>query len=295
MSKSLKLPTLLVVADNPTVRFWVKKHLDERFFILAAENRQEAIQALNSRLDFIIVDAALESTDALSLCKDLRAMVKLIPIILITGRLKKSFRDQAYRAGVTDFLSDQLDEKELENYISAGQKAATVREKTTDLSQSIPAFSAASNGSLKSKVVLTDKALKILSEAKASKVPVAQLLIQIDHFEKWETKEEICDALERFIQNLLREKDSLIPSKEGRYILLLFNTLPEAGKKVAIRLKERIGDHPFSAMRRLTVSIAVSALEASEKRFQKMIDAATKSLKTRSETNLIISFDEDKV
>lgn len=139
MSKQLKLPTLLVVADNPSVRFWIKKHLDAQFFVLAAETREEAVSALNMRLDFIIVDAAFEPCDPLDLCKELSQLTKgmLVPIFLITGRLKKSFRTRALKSGVTDFLSDQLDLEELEMRIQEGKKIAATRQKTEDLGLSI--------------------------------------------------------------------------------------------------------------------------------------------------------------
>lgn len=281
MSKPIKLPTLLVVTDSPTIRFWVKKHLDEEYFVLAAENRSEAISAMSSRLDFIIVDAGMENLDALELCKDLRAMAKLVPIFLITGRLKKSFRDRAYQSGVTDFLSDQLDTGELEARIQAGQKTASIREKTVDVGLAIRGPSLAGSGSLKNKMVLNDQGVKLLAEARKKKVPVAMLLIQIDHFDAWEVKEEIFQSLVDFIRNLLREKDALIPSTDGRAILLLYNTPLEAAKKVAERLKEKIEGHAFSAIRKLAVSIAATLAE--EKGFQKMLDSAVKSLKTQEE------------
>jgi lipoate-protein ligase A len=140
MSNPLKLPTLLVVSDNPTIRFWVKKHLDHQFFILLAEDRKEAFEAaFNSRLDFIILDAALESLDALVLCQELNQLSQkhFTPIFLITGRLNKSYRKQAQKAGVTAFLSEQLDLDELEAAIAKGQKTASMRDKTADLSRSI--------------------------------------------------------------------------------------------------------------------------------------------------------------
>ncbi len=135
MSKPIKLPTLLVIAENPSVRFWVKKHLDHQFFVIPAEKWQEALEALNARLDFIIIDSALEECNALELCKELskRTQKNLVPILLITGRLKKSFRDRALESGVTDFLSDQLDLDELETRIATGLKAASIRQKTEDL------------------------------------------------------------------------------------------------------------------------------------------------------------------
>ena len=134
-----KQPTLLIIADNPSIRFWIKKHLDGQFFVLAAETRKEAMDALDTSLDFIIVDAALESCDALDLCKQLSQLTQrtLVPILLITGRLKKSFRDKALKSGVTDFLSDQLDLEELEKRIKEGKKVAATRQKTEDLGLSI--------------------------------------------------------------------------------------------------------------------------------------------------------------
>ncbi len=141
MSKPLKLPTLLVVSDNPSLHLWVKKNLDPQFFVLSAENRKEARAALNARLDFIIVDAALETGDALELCKELSQLTQkyFVPILLVTGRLKKSFRDKALASGVTDFLSDQLDIEELETRIATGLKAASMRQKTESLGLSIKA------------------------------------------------------------------------------------------------------------------------------------------------------------
>ncbi len=293
MSKLLKLPTLLVVAENPTVRFWIKKHLEDQFFILAVETKSEALSALVSRLDFIIVDAAMEECDALELCKELRNEVHLVPILLVTGRLKKSFREKAYESGVTDFLSDQLDVDELKGRIASGLKTATAREKTTDIGLAIKPPAMPFGTSLKNKMVLNDQGLKILADAKKERIPLSLLFIQIDGFDKWENREEIFRSLGQFIQNLLREKDVLIPSTEGRYILLLYNTFPEAGKKVAERLREKINDYPFSAIRKLTVTIAVSSLEASEGGFQKMIDSALKSIRMQTDTNRIITFDEE--
>ena len=89
---TLKLPTLLVVTENPSVRVWVKKHLDQDFFIIDASRKKGAIEAAQTAaLDFVIVDSELESFDALELCAALKQILRtLTPILLITGRLKRS-------------------------------------------------------------------------------------------------------------------------------------------------------------------------------------------------------------
>lgn len=282
MSKGLRLPTLLVVTENPTVRAWAKQYLEEPFFLLYASTQQEAIGAVGAKLDFILVDAAVELFDPLELCKRLRQEAKLTPIFLITGKLKKSFRAQAEQAGVTEFLSDDLDHEELLMRIEEGKKGAQAREKTMDLKvafQGIPQ----EMRSLKDKIVLNDQGVKLLKEAKQTNVAISLLLLQIDHFDNWANKEEIALSLGTFVQNLLRAKDVLIPASEGRFLLLLFNTAKDSAQKVADRLKEKISFHPFSALQPLTVSIAVSALDANAQSIQAVVDAASKSLETHKE------------
>ena len=140
MAKRILLPTLLLISDNPSLTFWIKKQLDRQFFIFDAKNRTGALSALNAPIDFIIIDSELEGDDPLELCKLLSQKIAgtLVPILWITGRLKKSVRDQALEAGVTDFLSDQLDVEELETRIAIGLKAAAARQKVEELSPNLP-------------------------------------------------------------------------------------------------------------------------------------------------------------
>jgi response regulator RpfG family c-di-GMP phosphodiesterase len=138
MVRPIKLPTLLVITKNPSIRVWMKKHLDDRFFILNAEEKEEAHSAMQTRLDFIILDSEFE--EALELCEKIAKVAKKVgtPILLITGRLKKAYREKAKECGVTDFLSDQLDASELEERIETGLKTAAMRQKTEEIGFHIP-------------------------------------------------------------------------------------------------------------------------------------------------------------
>lgn len=288
MSKQLKLPTLLVVTNNPSIRFWIKKHLDEEFFILNAETHREAIDALNARLDFIIIDAAFEEADTLELCQELSKLTQkgIIPILLITGRLKKSFREKAMSSGVTDFLSDQLDAEELQARIAAGTKAASARQRTQDLGLSIKPHLLGSS-SLKNKIFLNNQALKLLALAKDEGSPVALLMVRID---KMETSETLA-AFSTFIGRFLEEKDVLIQTPENGLVVLLYNRTVEKARQLAEKIRKETQMHDF----KIAFSIVVSSMEASEKGFNRMIESAAKSLKTHSETNLIISLDQENL
>src|SRR3990167_357189 len=183
--QQLKLPTLLVITDNPSIRFWVKKHLDDQFFIINASKESEALSALNAYLDFIIVDSAIEDCNVFELCKKLNAQTRtaFTPILLITGRLNKAYRNQALEAGVTDFLNNELDMEELETRIATGRNAAALRQKTEELSASIPKpKDHLPTAYLKSKFLLNDQALRLIATAKKDNIPVALLFVQIDGF-----------------------------------------------------------------------------------------------------------------
>lgn len=137
MSERLKLPTFLVVTENPTVRVWMKKHFDEQFFIVDASTESETLEKMrNTDFDFIVVDSAFEDCDALQLCKKIRQL-SISPIFFITGRLKKSYRAAALKSGVTDFLQEDLDAKELKACIETAKQALETRTKTSGISSRI--------------------------------------------------------------------------------------------------------------------------------------------------------------
>jgi len=158
MTKKLKLPTLLIISDNPSIGQWFKKNLSGRFYFIEAPDRRTALETVRTvSIDYIVLDSLLEEIDPLELSSELRQMSFAVPIFLITGRLKKSFRSAANRAGVTDFLNDQLSVEEIEARTAVVCKSAATRNKTADLSRQIkPAAETSESDFLKNRV-LSDK------------------------------------------------------------------------------------------------------------------------------------------
>ncbi len=123
MPPKSQLPTLLLIADNPAVAHWIRKNLEGRFLLIQAATAENALQTIRlTALDFIILDSNFEESNALSLSHKARQINTVIPIILLTGRLKKTFQEEALKAGVTDFLNDQLDLDELETRLATDRK-----------------------------------------------------------------------------------------------------------------------------------------------------------------------------
>jgi diguanylate cyclase (GGDEF)-like protein len=300
---NLKLPTLLAITDDAAVRFWIKKQLGEEFFIVDAPKKHSALTAAQTTsFDFIIVDSELEDCDAIELCRELKQILRtLTPILLITGRLKRSYLDAAKEAGVTDFLNNQLDPEELGMRIQTIRKSHSLREKTQDLSNALaPTSDDLSSMTLKHRVLIHNQAIKALKEAKKEGVPIAALMIRIDRFDELqnrignEMKQQVIKPFTDLTQPLLSSNDFLVPSSEGRFIILMKNKTPEQGRALAERIKNDLSKQPFQTEEgplRLTVSIVVSSLEANEIVFNRMVDSSFKALKKAQD--LIISIDKE--
>lgn len=292
MAKRLKIPTLLVISENPSVRFWVKKHLSEQYFVIDAQRRGEAILTIRSSpLDFIILDSEFQDFDPIELAKEIRQELKegITPILLVTGRLKKTYLKQAADAGVSDFLSSQLDGGELKMKIESGKKAAASRDKTAELSTSIQAPKQKAASSLKNKSVIPDSALRLLAAAKIEQLSVILLLIRIDRFQELPLSETHLQELSDLIQDHLRPSDLLIPSTEGQFIALLPDLAIKEAEQIAEKLRSSVQRNRFESEKgpfHLTISIALSPLESSETFFTRMIDSAVKALKSAQNTTI---------
>lgn len=301
----LKLPTLLIISDNPSIGHWIKSHLDGQFYILDASTSSTALEMTKStHLDFIICDSQFEEMSALELTKQLRQINSAIPILLITGRLKKIFRDAAIHAGVTDFLNDELSMEELQMRIATGQKTAKARNKTSEISTRIKESpKPLSKEYFKNRILLNEKALRLLADMRKTEEPVTLLLISIDQFQKLQESEGIVEAdslLPRLYDRLsqvLKPDDLLIPASNGLFILLLPRISTEEGKKIAEALRRSVQHEPFILAQKplhLTISIAISSLKASEEQYKRMVSYASKILRqAHATTNLIIPLDKE--
>jgi diguanylate cyclase (GGDEF)-like protein len=293
-----ELPTLLVVTDNPSIRYWVRKHLEAEFFILEAITKHAALlQAHTARLDFIIIDSLLEDCDPLWLCSELKKVsLTLTPLLLITGRLKQSFLKEAYEAGATDFLSNQLDGKELKEKVELIRKGQSLRYKTKEASGTLKQKRhLLSSNFLKNRVALENKALNLLEEANRKGSPISSLFIKVDHFEEMQKDEkfdETLDSLSDLIQASISQEDLLIPATDGRFVALLKDVSPIEGREIARKLREKISAMSFKTVQP-TVSIVVTSLAGTERDFKNIVDSSFKALKKTTQ-DLIISIDETK-
>lgn len=298
---SFTLPTLLLISENPSLFFWFRKQLKEQFFIVEAFTFTLALNAAkNSKPDFVIIDSDFENFKPLHLCHELRQIVDLcVPILLITGKLKKSFLETALESGVTDFLNSQLDADELQQRIATAKKAGALRKKTNEAFVSLAQNEQPlSSNYLKNKSLLHDQALRLIGNAKKNKIPLVALFIRIDHFETIQKQlgylavPEISLFLSNLLLETLKKSDLFIPSGDKAFIILLQNTTVAQAKTIAENFRAKVARTPFQSKNEqfpLSVSMTLSSIDATEGNFNKMIQMSVTALKEAdAAANLII-------
>ena len=292
---SLKLPTLLAITESPLIRYWITKYLKDQFYIIDAHTEKKTLETIeNSRLDFVVLDATFEECEALELCKKIRRLDphRSFPILLITGRLKKSYRDAALDSGVTDFLSDQLDSEELETRIAIAKKATQVRQTVSELSSDY----------FKNRVLLHKQAILFLDTAKKKNTAVTMLVAQIDDFAEIQSKyglttaDEILVSISDLLNKNIRQEHAVTPSTDGQFIALLTGANAAESEKIAELVQLKIKDHPFKTKQgpaKITASFAISKIETTESSFNKTINTASAALKqSTAKKNIIFSLNQ---
>lgn len=298
MSRLLQKPTLLLVTDQFAIISWMRREISGDFYLLEAESQEAALDYLNqAMIDLVIVDGKIAR--AFEICSSIRKKLvkRSTPILLITGRLKRDFRDAAFLHGVTDFISDQLDIEELQTRIAATQKMSESEDKIADLSMLIPIpTSQIAEGYFKNRFLLHDSALRFLANAKNNQVLF--LLIRIDQAGQFETAtlNQLALAVSQEISREIDSETLLLPSSRlGEFVLLMRDIA--AGMTLAETLQTQIKSHPFETREGLlwiTLSIVIGSTESNQHAFEEMVDAASKALGTSStHTNLILPLTKD--
>jgi len=300
MTERLQLPTLLAISDNPSIFHWIKKNLDEQYNLIEAPTEKIALEmARSTALDFIILDSLFEEIHPLELSRKLRQINPAIPIFLITGRLKKSFCDAAIESGVTDFLNDQLSIEEIEMRAAACKKSAIARKKTSETSSQLKNLEQSySSDFIKNKVLLNEKALRLLDEMKKKKDSITLLLIRIDRFNELKNAEMILPSIQKLLTQVLHLDDLLIPASNGTFVVLLPHTTAKDTHEIAEKMQSSIHQNVFNLPNQpthLTISIVVSPLEANEMQYKKLVNLANQTLdEEKTMANLILFLDPKK-
>ncbi len=117
-----KLPLVLYVEDNSSLRDYVKKSLQQKYrVVMAYDGINGLAQVKRLKPDFIISDQMMPRMTGTELCKIIKGDLETstIPFLLLTAKASKADVLSGYEEGVDDYLVKPFNASELDSKISA--------------------------------------------------------------------------------------------------------------------------------------------------------------------------------
>ncbi|WP_223653521.1 response regulator transcription factor [Hymenobacter psoromatis] len=109
--------TLLVVDDEPAIRFVLQRYFEPDFTVVLQANGLEAMQwlAAGHQPDVIVADYNMPFLDGLEFVRQVRASAahRLTNLLMLSGQDTTSTRIACLRAGADDFLAKPFNPEEL--------------------------------------------------------------------------------------------------------------------------------------------------------------------------------------
>ncbi len=125
------LKEILVIDDNPDIRFLVCNILEEQNFkVRTAANYDQAVLEINKRLpDLAIVDIKLDKPDkdGIDLLKLIIKKNKNTPVIMISGHATVKVAVEAIRLGAYEFIEKPFSKEKIVNYVNRGLESSLLK------------------------------------------------------------------------------------------------------------------------------------------------------------------------
>ncbi|MEG3895027.1 MULTISPECIES: response regulator [unclassified Microcoleus] len=145
ISSETAVGTVMVVDDNPDLRFYVSGILrDSGFAVLLARNGQEGFAVAKNRLpDLIVTDLMMPVVSGLDLIRMIREDEELqgTPVILLTAKADEDTRIEGVERGADAYLSKPFNDRELlaevRNLIALKQNERRVQQLNSYLTESV--------------------------------------------------------------------------------------------------------------------------------------------------------------
>ena len=122
---------ILVIDDNPDIRFLICNILKEQNFIVrSAANFDQAELEINKKLpDLAIVDIKLDKTnkDGIDLLKQIIKKKQQTPVIMISGHATVQIAVEAIRLGAYEFIEKPFSTEKILNYIRRALETASLK------------------------------------------------------------------------------------------------------------------------------------------------------------------------
>ncbi len=313
-NSSDKKDIILVVDDETNNRLLLKTYLSsEGYDIEMASTGVEAIKKVNQfSPSIIILDIVLPDTDGFTICKKLKSSknTSFIPIILVTALRGDDERIKGTSAGADDFITKPYNRVEL---ITRVKSLIRIKHLHKTLEQKYNELEIVKE-KLK-KLAVTDGLTELFNyrafknqihyeiiRSKRFKLPVSLLMIDIDHFKRYNDTfghpngDRVLKQFAELLTVNLREVDTIARYGGEEFAIILPGTNKKASSIVAEKLRILVEEYDFHLRNRLpgekiTISIGIATFPDDVEDEEQIIQLADKALykaknkgRNRSET-----------
>jgi DNA-binding response OmpR family regulator len=110
-----ELAKILIVEDEPKVAAFIKKGLEENYFMtdIAYDGTIGKNLALKNKYQLIILDVNIPHINGFQLCKIIREIDSNIPILMLTALGGIEAKTEGFKAGADDYLLKPFEVREL--------------------------------------------------------------------------------------------------------------------------------------------------------------------------------------
>jgi diguanylate cyclase (GGDEF)-like protein len=242
-------PLILLVDDSPTIRLSLSRALQGEFTPIEAMDGEQAWEFISSdsRIEVVITDQSMPKLDGIGLVKRMRdsllTRIQNMPVIMVTGGDDTDVRENAFKAGVNDFVTKTSDRVELLARLRAHRKlAVTIRELEESQRELREQANTDVLTGLANRRFFTHIANKELSLMRRQKEYFAVLMMDIDHFKHTNDTfghaagDYVLKHVARALTVAVREEDTVARVGGEEFVV----SSPYTNRLAAIVLAERL-------------------------------------------------------
>ena len=180
------MKTILIVDDEPTARYALRRAFESKYRVAEAESAEAARDALlTEKPDLILLDVVLPGMDGLTFLKTLRDQGRTVPVLMVSALDAAKTAVEALRFGAADYLVKGFELDELRQRVANLLKLASLEQENDSLRRQLATegqFGAMTGRSdemrrafeLADRVAPTDSTVLILGESGTGKDLLAQ-------------------------------------------------------------------------------------------------------------------------
>jgi signal transduction histidine kinase/ligand-binding sensor domain-containing protein/DNA-binding response OmpR family regulator len=111
------LTTVLVVDDSAEIRRYVRRHLEETYRVIEAEDGLQGLDLIRDELpDVVVSDVIMPRMNGIELCRAIKddPELEFLPVILLTAKASTESRVEGLESGADDYLTKPFEVRELQ-------------------------------------------------------------------------------------------------------------------------------------------------------------------------------------